>query len=105
MINYKLVVYIPEKHVDTVKSAIFAAGAGRQGNYDCCAWMTKGEGQFRPLEGSQPAIGHLNEVEKVAEWRLETRVPEACLPDVKRALLASHPYEEPAFEFIVCYEP
>ena len=43
----KLVVFIPETHLEAVKEALFAAGAGRQGNYDCCCWQVRGEGKFR----------------------------------------------------------
>lgn len=101
---YKLVVYIPEKSLEKVKKALFSAGAGRLGNYDSCAWQTKGTGQFRPLEGSDPHIGHQGEVETLVEWRLETLVEASLAVDVKNALLAAHPYEEPAFEFLPCVE-
>ena len=63
---YKICVYVPEKHVETVKRALFDAGAGRIGNYDSCCWQTDGIGQFRPLAGSNPAIGSQNVVEQVA---------------------------------------
>ena len=54
---HTLTVYIPETHLEQVKDAIFAAGAGRYAAYDRCCWQTPGQGQFRPLEGSNPAIG------------------------------------------------
>ena len=53
----KLTVYIPESHLDVVKTALFEAGAGRYRHYDRCAWQILGDGQFRPLEGSQPFLG------------------------------------------------
>lgn len=92
-----LVVYIPETHVEAVKSALFAAGAGRYRNYDCCAWQVRGEGQFRALEGSQPFIGREGQVETVPEYRVEMICVEEHLDAVVAALRASHPYEEPAF--------
>ena len=64
---YKLIVFIPETHTEQVKTALFAAGAGRQGDYDCCAWQTLGQGQFRPLDGSKPFIGQQGDIETVAE--------------------------------------
>ena len=95
---FKICVYVPENSVEKVKQALFEAGAGRIGNYDSCCWQTAGTGQFRPLEGSNPAIGSLNEVEHVREIRVEL----VCADDlVKRAIAAmkqSHPYEEPAFD-------
>ena len=99
---YKLVVYIPEKSLETVKKALFDAGAGQMGNYDRCSWQTKGQGQFRPLEGSSPNIGDTGTLETLTEWRLEVLVMEAVASGVKRALIDSHPYEEPAFEFLAC---
>ncbi len=54
---YKLCYYVPESHLEVTKQAIFDAGAGRVGNYDCCCWQVRGQGQFRPLPGSQPFIG------------------------------------------------
>lgn len=101
---YKLVVYIPEKSLENVKTALFDAGAGRLGFYDCCAWQTKGQGQFRPLRGSQPDIGDIGKLEMLTEWRLEVLVDKAVASQVKKALLDSHPYEEPAFEFLACAE-
>ncbi len=97
---YKLIVFIPETHAQQVKTALFAAGAGRQGDYDCCAWQTLGQGQFRPLDGSQPFIGQQGEIETVAEYRMEMLCEEDRLPAVVAALREAHPYEEPAFDVI-----
>ncbi len=96
----KLTVYIPETHVEQVKAALFAAGAGRYANYDCCAWQVLGQGQFRPLEGSKPYLGKTRCVERVPEYRVEMLVPDDGVAGVLAALKASHPYEEPAFDFV-----
>lgn len=99
---YKLAVYVPQNFLEKVKSALFLAGAGTQGNYQECCWQVLGTGEFKPIEGSVPYIGEKDRLEKVAEWRLEILVDESKASDVKAALLESHPYEEPAFEFLVC---
>lgn len=96
----KLIYFVPESHLEPTKAAIFAAGAGGIGDYEHCAWQVLGMGQFRPLKGAQPFIGAQDQLEYVPEWRVETIVPEAMAKQVKQALLHSHPYEEPAFEFI-----
>ena len=62
---YKLCVYVPDKHVENVKKALFIAGAGHIGQYDQCCWQTTGVGQFRPLENSHPAIGLYHKVESI----------------------------------------
>jgi len=92
-----LVFYVPDSHLEQVKTAVFAAGAGRIGNYDQCCWQTKGTGQFRPLEGSNPAIGSTGTLEKVDEWKVELVLEESCAPAVVSALKAAHPYETPAY--------
>ncbi len=101
---YKLIVFIPETHTEEVKTALFAAGAGRQGDYDCCAWQTLGQGQFRPLDGSKPFIGQQGEIETVAEYRVEMLCEESRLKSIVSALRDAHPYEEPAFEVIQLVE-
>jgi hypothetical protein len=97
---HKLEFYVPAEHVDTVNEALFAAGAGRIGEYDRCCWVTEGTGQFRPLEGSTPFIGRTGEVERVTEAKVEMVVADELLTAVVNALLAAHPYETPAYAVI-----
>ncbi|MEN4915328.1 NGG1p interacting factor NIF3 [Acinetobacter pittii] len=100
----KLIYYVPDSHLESTKQAIFSAGAGGIGNYEHCAWQVKGIGQFKPVKGADPYIGELGELEQVDEWRVETIVIEENAKTVAKALKASHPYEEPAFEFIQIIE-
>ncbi|WP_087087539.1 NGG1p interacting factor NIF3 [Acinetobacter pittii] len=100
----KLIYYVPDSHLESTKQAIFSAGAGGIGNYEHCAWQVKGIGQFKPVKGADPYIGELGELEQVDEWRVETIVIEENAKAVATALKASHPYEEPAFEFIQIIE-
>jgi hypothetical protein len=95
---YKICVYVPENSVETVKQALFDAGAGRIGNYDSCCWQTEGVGQFRPLSGSNPAIGTLDLVEHVAEIKIELVCEGELVEGAVRAMKAAHPYEEPAYD-------
>ncbi|MEB0076989.1 YqfO family protein [Pseudomonas sp. CCI3.2] len=95
---YKLSFFVPPSHVDVVKSAVFAAGAGRIGAYDHCSWQVLGQGQFRPLDGSQPFIGGTGEIEHVQEWKVELVVADGLIAQVVAALKQSHPYETPAYE-------
>jgi hypothetical protein len=94
---FLLCVYVPKTHLDSVKDALFDAGAGRIGNYDRCAWETEGQGQFRPLDGSKPYLGSQGDIEKVAEYKFEVVCADECIEKVVRALKATHPYEEPAY--------
>jgi len=95
---YKLAFFVPDSHVEVVKDAVFAAGGGRIGDYDHCAWQVLGLGQFRPLDGSQPFIGEAGQVERVEEWKVELVVGDELIRGVVGALKASHPYETPAYE-------
>ena len=97
---YKIELYVPESHLAAVKTAVFEAGAGRVGNYDCCAWQTRGEGQFRPLDGSTPFLGNQGQIETVIEYKLELVCEELYLEAVIAALKQAHPYEEVAYTVI-----
>lgn len=98
MTTYKLCFYVPETHAEEVKMAVFRAGAGRIGDYDCCSFQVKGQGQFRPLEGSDPFIGQQGEIERVSEYRVEMICTEGKLRPALEALRQAHPYEEPAID-------
>jgi hypothetical protein len=95
---YKLVFFVPESHLESVKSAVFAAGAGKIGNYDNCCWQVAGTGQFRPLAGSDPFIGVTNQLEHVSEYRVEMVCDKSFIKSAVAALRKAHPYEEPAFD-------
>ncbi len=101
---YKLCFFVPEDCKEEVKKAVFASGAGKIGNYDQCCFETKGRGQFRPLDGSNPAIGSLKEIEYVQEVKIEMVVSNEKISHALRALVDSHPYEEPAYDVFKCAE-
>ncbi|WP_219415382.1 Nif3-like dinuclear metal center hexameric protein [Pseudonocardia nigra] len=97
----KIVTFIPVgPAITAVHDALSAAGAGNVGNYSHCSFATAGTGQFKPLEGAQPAIGEVGSLERVAETRLEMVLPRGRRVAVIAALRASHPYEEPAFDVL-----
>ncbi len=100
---YKLIVYVPEQSVEVVKEAIFKTGAGKIGNYDKCAWQVLGTGQFRALNGANPTIGTVNALENVPEYRVEILCLEDNILNAIKAMLSSHPYEEPAYEVVSIY--
>jgi len=101
----KLVVFVPAEKADHVRDAIAEAGAGAIGDYDRCTFSTTGEGRFRPLEGADPAIGSVGNVEVVDEVRIESVLPRSRRTTVVRAMLAAHPYEEPAYDVLELADP
>ena len=96
--NYKLVVFVPGEALDAVRDAVFAAGAGRIGDYERCSWYAEGTGTFLGGEGSSPTVGEAGREERVPEFRLETVFPAERLDEVVAALRSAHPYEEPTYD-------
>ena len=96
----KLVTYVPVSHVEAVRTALFEAGAGHIGNYDQCSFGQEGEGTYRPGVQAHPYCGTIGEQHREPETRLEVIVPAYMQGAVETALKRSHPYEEPAFDWI-----
>jgi dinuclear metal center YbgI/SA1388 family protein len=101
----KLTTFVPVADADAVRAALADAGAGRIGDYDHASFSTPGRGRFRPLDGANPAIGSVGSVEIVEEERVEVVLPRSRRASVVRALLAAHPYEEPAFDVVELVDP
>lgn len=97
---FKIEFYVPESHLETVKSAMFDAGAGKQGDYDSCAWQTTGEGQYRPREGSRPFMGEQDHLETLEEYKVEMVCAEQFVRAAIAAMKQTHPYEEVAYSVI-----
>lgn len=96
--RYKLVTFVPVEHEAQVRDAMAQAGAGVIGNYSHCAFSSRGWGSFKPLEGANPYIGRVGDIERVEEVRLEMVVDEECKDAVIGALRQAHPYEEVAYD-------
>ncbi|MEZ5115415.1 MAG: Nif3-like dinuclear metal center hexameric protein [Candidatus Nanopelagicales bacterium] len=94
----KVVVFVPHADVERVLAAMAAAGAGGIGAYEDCAYVLEGTGRFRPRAGARPHVGEVGRLETVAEQRVEMVVPRSRRWAVVDALLAAHPYEEPAYD-------
>jgi dinuclear metal center YbgI/SA1388 family protein len=101
----KWVIFVPVENADAVRSAVFAAGAGRIGDYSKCSWSVTGTGQFLPDDGASPVIGSVGAVERVVEDRVEVIAPARARREVLTAMRAAHPYEEPAFDIFALAPP
>ena len=97
--------FVPASAVDAVSEKLFAAGAGRIGNYQSCSFRTPGTGTFFGGEGSNPAVGQAGRLERVEEVRLETIASIKNVDRVVGALCEAHPYEEPAFDLVSLAAP
>lgn len=94
----KLVTFCPASHAEIVRQAIFSAGAGVIGNYDCCSYNLSGQGTFRANEEAKPYVGEISRLHFEEEVRIETILPEHLVSQVVRAMIAAHPYEEVAYD-------
>lgn len=95
----KLVTFVPVDHAENVRTALFNAGVGSIGNYDSCSYSILGEGSFRANEQANPFCGEKGELHTESEIRIEVILPSFKQSEVLTALLAVHPYEEPAYDF------
>lgn len=95
----KLVTFVPVAQASEVRNALFSAGCGCIGNYDSCSYNVEGKGTFRAQEGTHPYCGMIGKLHTETEVRIETILPACRKVEVLQALLAVHPYEEPAFDF------
>ncbi len=103
--EYKLVTFAPGDALEPISDALFAAGAGRIGNYTACSFRSPGTGTFFGQAGAAPTVGIAGRMETADEVRLEMVVPIRRVEAVLRALRENHPYEEPAYDLTVLAAP
>lgn len=102
----KLYTFAPQESADSIRDALFAAGAGNIGKYGECSFNTAGIGTFRPGEDANPAIGHAGGArELVGEIKIEVLVQKHAEGKVLKALFDNHPYEEVAYELVALQNP
>ncbi len=94
----KLVVFVPQTHVDRIALEMANAGAGVIGDYEICSFRTEGTGTFKGSSTSNPYVGGKDSLERVHEVRLEMIMPAAKVAGIVRTLKRVHPYEEVAYE-------
>lgn len=95
-----IVVFTPLSHADVVRQALAQTGAGRIGEYSSCSFSASGQGRFMPSAAASPFIGQADQIEIVDEVRIEAVCPIEHARAAVAAMLAAHPYEEPAYH---CY--
>lgn len=95
---YKLIVYVPKSHLNQVREAFHKGGAGYIGNYSHCTFQGEGQGTFKPLKGSNPYSGQLDQISFVDEYKLESITAEKNLERLLQEIKAAHPYDEMAYD-------
>lgn len=94
----KLVAFCPTEQAQKVREALFNAGAGHIGNYSHCSFNAQGTGTFQGNESTTPYVGNKGEQHFEPEVRIETIYESVNEGRIIKALLASHPYEEVAYD-------
>ncbi len=94
----KIVTFAPAGAAPAITAAMAQAGAGQIGNYTECSFTVGGVGSYRPLAGATPLIGDVGELSREDEVRIEMNIPSGLVDRVVAAMVASHPYEEPAHD-------
>jgi hypothetical protein len=95
---YKLVVFVPSTHLQSILDALFALNVGRIGNYSRCSFRCQGVGRFTAGDGASPAMGTSGRFSEVQEQRVEVLVQPKDLDRVVDALKGAHPYEHMAYD-------
>jgi dinuclear metal center YbgI/SA1388 family protein len=96
----KLVSFVPHAHLETVRNALFQAGAGQIGNYDETGFYAEGMGSFRAGEKANPFVGEQGQRHYEPETRLEVIYPLHIQSQLVAALKQAHPYEEVAYDLV-----
>lgn len=96
---FRVCTFVPPEHLDAVLEAVLSETPLTYGPYDRSAWWSgPGVEQFEPRPGARPTIGDVGETRRVPTIRLEFVIPRDhhLLERVLAAMLAAHPWQEPA---------
>jgi len=96
----KLEIFIPESHFPQLQETLQRVDAGHIGNYDSCLSYSPVMGTWRPLPGTSPFIGTVNEVSCEQELKVEVTIRSERLQETITAVKSVHPYEEPVINVI-----
>ncbi|KAF8339354.1 GTP cyclohydrolase 1 type 2/Nif3 [Amanita rubescens] len=102
MTRFKLVFFSPNYSTRAILEHLFQkypAEIGKIGEYEQCAFISRGTGQFKATAAANPTLGTKGVLETVEEDRVEVLINDKG--DVSKAieeLKKVHPYEEPAYD-------
>ena len=97
---FKLVVFVPPSHENTLAEALFNIGAGTLGKYSKCSYTSTGQGSFLPDLNANPYSGTSGTLSYTSETRLELVFPKQLLSKITETVHAHHPYETPAYDIL-----
>ncbi|GAB4155611.1 MAG: Nif3-like dinuclear metal center hexameric protein [Winogradskyella sp.] len=94
----KLQTYVPKDYAESLRTALFEAGAGNIGNYDSCSFNLQGTGTYRGNEDSNPSVGEAGKFHEENETLISVVFQRHNQSKIVSALFNVHPYEEVAYE-------
>ncbi|MGB0896488.1 MAG: Nif3-like dinuclear metal center hexameric protein [Flavobacteriaceae bacterium] len=94
----KLTTYVPLDDAETLRKALFNAGAGNIGNYSNCSFNITGEGTFKGNQNSNPSVGEKGKLHTEKEVQLNMTFEQHLEQTILHELFTNHPYEEVAYE-------
>lgn len=97
---YKVQTYIPKESVRNFKNKLSENGLAQEGNYEYCFFESEGQGQFKPVDGANPTIGKINNIEYVDEIKVEFMISANQKLLTENLIKQHHPYETPVYDFI-----
>lgn len=96
----KLTTYAPIQNAETVRNALFNAGAGMIGNYTNCSFNANGVGTYKGNEFSNPVIGKKGSLNTENETFISVIFEKHKEKNILKALFEAHIYEEVAYDIV-----
>ena len=94
----KLTTYVPKNEANTLRDALFNAGAGSIGNYTQCSFNTEGIGTYKGNKNSNPTKGEQGSLCFEPETQISVTYAKHLESKILQALFKTHSYEEVAYE-------
>jgi len=101
----KLITYAPTADAESIKLALFQAGAGEIGKYSNCSYSLEGIGSFKAGDNANPTVGTIGEVHFEKEAQINVIYSFEKEKAILSALFDAHPYEEVAYEILTLENP
>lgn len=100
----KVEVFIPKSYLNKLCEVFKKLDVGHIGNYSECLSYSEVISRWKPLEGSNPYIGKVGNIEEEKELKIEVtceiKIVDKLIEEIKKV----HPYEEPVINVISLYK-
>ncbi|GAA4281403.1 Nif3-like dinuclear metal center hexameric protein [Gaetbulibacter aestuarii] len=96
----KLTTYVPTAEAETLRNALFKAGAGAIGNYSNCSFNVEGQGTYKANKDANPTIGDIGKRHTEPETKITVIFPKHKEKEILKTLFETHSYEEVAYEIM-----